>query len=104
MNRLAPLLLLIAGCYPGHRDVPPEPEKPSVDCNESVWHALAERVDSGKVIDTDELILIVRDMKEAGDVTDTKPFEDALPTLGATNIILDTKEKRSQVSDALRKL
>jgi hypothetical protein len=71
--RLLAVVLLLAGCVaptttPGggaqRKDLGGEPV-PAV----TVWTVLADRIDDQKVLDTDELCLIVKELREAEDIS-----------------------------------
>ncbi len=68
MNRaIIVVLCLLAGCVQsggGGTDRVPAPQPATA----TVWTALADRIDGGKVKTTDELVLIVRQLRADGDI------------------------------------
>lgn len=88
MNRLAFLLMLVAGCGPlvvAPHD-PSKPVAPKPTKCETVWCELAKMIDAGRIEDTDKLILVVdrlRDLEAIDDMGRTR-FDDAFPGIKAT--------------------
>lgn len=72
MNRfLIVAAVLLAGCVQsGGGGTAPSPTPPPAAS--SVWTALADRIDGGKVKTTDELVLIVRQLRADGDIDDSQ--------------------------------
>lgn len=72
------LSLLVVGCgVPSLDGRTPTP----IVRDDTVWTALAKRIDSGRIGDTDLLILIVDDLRESDAITDAdrSKFDAAFP-------------------------
>lgn len=93
------LMLCLSGCAPTGTTKPVSPvSQPS-----GVWSAIADRVESNKIDDTDEVLKIVRELRSAGDITDAQA--DAVSGFGwaEKNTRLNA-DNRSAIAERLRGL
>lgn len=83
----------------------PLPDKPAGrdHTDAEFWSALARRVAAGRVESTDEIILICKAAKEAGDLVDAAKLETALPTAATQNEPI-TETNRQRIADAIKQL
>lgn len=90
-------LLLIAGCVPSGAVT--LPEKPQA----TLWAALADRVEAGKIASTDELVLIVVQLAKEDDLTpeQVKAFDGL--RFSRENLTL-TEANRGEIAKRVREL
>jgi hypothetical protein len=78
------VLLLLIGCgIPDSGVVQPvKPDSPIV-VKDTIWSEVAKRIDSGRIADTDALILVVDDLRDADEISDAErsKFFEAFPTI-----------------------
>lgn len=99
ITALALAVLSVGGCVqpaPG-----PLPDVPQPSVTNGSWAALADRVEAGKVADTDELVRIAAQLVKDGDVQ-AADFDRALPGIVAEKNAALTEERRVMIAKALR--
>lgn len=82
-------------------DVKPAPSTDHTDAE--FWTALARRVAAGKIDSTDEILLILKAAKEAGDITNPTAIETAIPNAARENEPI-TETNRQRIADAISRL
>lgn len=90
-------LLLIAGCVPsGAVTLPETPQA-------TLWAALADRVESGKIASTDELVLIVVQLAKEDELTpdQVKSFDGLRFSRENLNL---TEANRGEIAKRVREL
>jgi hypothetical protein len=99
MNRfLIVAAVLLAGCVQsGGGGTDPVPTPPPATA--TVWTALADRIEGGKVKNTDELVLIVRQLKADGDID-----ESQLSAFNALGLEKKNEPATKSVADRVREL
>jgi hypothetical protein len=79
-------VLLLVGCGVPDSGVvqPVKPDSPIV-VKDTIWSEIAKRIDSGRITDTDALILVVDDLRDADEISDNDRarFHEAFPTIKA---------------------
>ncbi len=90
---------------PAPTPLPPDDTQPSArdHTDAEFWQALARRVAAGRVESTDEIILICKAAKEAGDLVEAAKLETALPTAATQNERI-TETNRARITDAIKQL
>ena len=106
MNRIPLLLLLLfLGCVQPPRGASPDAHdvKPAANSEQAIWRALGDRVELGRVADTDELIRIVRELKADDDLEDISKMETVLPGITQENQPINDGN-RVEIATKLRSL
>jgi hypothetical protein len=110
MTRLRACLLCIllpvlaTGCLDATRPgVQPNPDAGRAAATDAeLWIAIAERVEKGRIADTDQLLRIVKELHAAGDLKDAGKLDAAIPAAIAKNQPLDDPARRQDVANRLR--
>jgi len=77
------VVLLLIGCgIPDSGVSPVKPDSPIV-VKDTIWSEIAKRIDSGRIADTDALILVVDDLRDADEISDAERsrFFEAFPSI-----------------------
>jgi len=97
---LASCLAIGVGCTKLPSNGPVEPVRPVpvvIKSESEIWSEIAERIDRGKVADTDEILRIVRESVALGDLASDAPVKD----LEAKNVVI-TDANKAEYSAKLR--